>query len=100
MPTSPTRTSFVAFVARRLTGYNGNITPPGRWGRSSELVVKTSDYLKIGLINVGRRPEVRFVMKLLPCVIDDTKRVNIGKIVEGLGKILLWKMTAATNAAG
>ena len=74
MPASPTRTSF---VARRLTEYNGNITPPGRRGRSSKLIVKTSDYLKIGLINVGRRSEIRFVMKLLPCVINDTKRVDM-----------------------
>jgi hypothetical protein len=75
MPASPTRTFF---VARRLTGYNVNITPPGRRGRSSELIVKASDYLKIGSINVGRGSEVRFVKKLFACVVNDTKRVNMG----------------------
>jgi hypothetical protein len=44
-PASPRTTSF---VARRLAGRIGNITPPGRRGRLGELKVKEDDYLKIG----------------------------------------------------
>ena len=41
------------------------------------MIVKASDYLKIGSINVGRGSEVRFMLKLLPCIINDTKRVDM-----------------------
>jgi hypothetical protein len=65
-------------VTRRLTRCDGNIMPPGRRGRSSELIIKVPDYMKIGLLDVRRRGKVRYVTKFLPCVVDDTKRVNMG----------------------
>ena len=42
------------------------------------MIVKASDYMKIGLIDVGWGSDIRFVMKLLPCVVNDTKRMNMG----------------------
>jgi hypothetical protein len=51
------------------------------------LTVKAFNCFKIGLIDVGRGPEVRVVVELLPCVVNDTKRMDMGlnsrEIVEG-----------------
>ena len=78
---------FSFLVSRRLGGCNRNITVPRRRSRSSELTVKAVDNFRIGLINVGRGSEVRVVVELLPCVVNDTKRVDMGlngrEIVEG-----------------
>jgi len=51
---------------------------PGWRGGGSELIIKASDYIKIGLIDVGWRSDVWFVVKLLSCVVNDTKRMNMG----------------------
>ena len=72
-PASP-RTSF---VARGPAGCIGNITPPGRRGRLGELKVEADNYLKIGWIDMGRGSKKLFVFQLLPCVVNDTKWVNM-----------------------
>ena len=41
------------------------------------MIVKASDYMEIGLVNMRRGSKVRFMMKFLSCVVNDTKRVNM-----------------------